>query len=80
MIHQGKTGGAHFSYLDAFVKKSQGSYAVGSSFTIADAALFCFLDLTQPALDDKLDAAYPDLQAYYKRIAELPELQSYRTE
>ena len=67
----------HFAYLDAFVKKSQGSYAVGNSFTIADAALFSYLDLVQPALTDRLAAAYPELLAYYKRITELPALQGY---
>ncbi|KAK9832562.1 hypothetical protein WJX84_000906 [Apatococcus fuscideae] len=77
---QGKAGGAHFSYLDAFIKKSQGSYAVGDTFTIADAAyaaLFCFLDIAQPAFTDKLSSTYPDLLAYYKRIAGLPALQEY---
>ncbi|KAK9818804.1 hypothetical protein WJX74_002063 [Apatococcus lobatus] len=74
---EGKTGGAHFSYLDAFIKKSQGSYAVGNTFTIADAALFCFLDIAQPALADKLSSTYPDLLAYYKQIAGLPAVQRY---
>ncbi|KAK9816206.1 hypothetical protein WJX74_004486 [Apatococcus lobatus] len=75
---QSKTAGAHFAYLDAYIRRSQGSYAVGDSFTIADAALFSFLhNVIQPTFGDKLAASYPDLQAHSKRIAELPVLKSY---
>lgn len=70
----------HFSYLDSFLKKNKGSYAVGDSFTIADAALFSLLQvmqMPQVALADKLTASYPDLMAYTKRITELPILKGY---
>ena len=81
-VIQGKTGGVHFSYLDSFIQKTPGSYAVGNLFTIADAALFSLMQvmqMPQVALADKLNASYPDLMAYTMQIAELPALKSYIT-
>ena len=78
VLVQGKTGGAHLSYLDAYIKRSQGSYAVGDSFTIADAALFSFLhNVIQLIFGHELAASYPDLLAYARRVAQLPALSSY---
>ena len=75
---QGKAGGAHFSFIDTFINNRQGSYAVGNTFTIADAALFSFLhNVIQPTYGNKLSASYPDLVAYINCIAELPSLRSY---
>ena len=74
---QEKNGGAHWALLDAVIKRNKGAYATGESPTIADAALFCLIQIALPVFEEKLTAAYPDLLAYYKRIAKLPTLQAY---
>lgn len=72
--------GAHMQYLNKLLARNVGSsFAVGASFTIADAQLFDIVDLhlRHAAFPAVMREKYPGLVAYYHGLAALPAIARY---
>jgi len=76
-----KNGGAHFVYLQNYLKRNENGegFIVGKHLSIADIQLFDIIDVHLRPCFATFDFAgeYPLLMAYHDRIAKLPKIAEY---
>eukprot|EP00301_Raphidiophrys_heterophryoidea_P005840 c12409_g1_i1.p1 GENE.c12409_g1_i1~~c12409_g1_i1.p1 ORF type:complete len:274 (+),score=56.39 c12409_g1_i1:60-824(+) len=75
-----QNGGAHFQYLENFLKRNSSSlYIVGSGLTVADLQVFDIVDLhlRHDGFPLLVRQRYPLLVAHHQGIAALPQIARY---
>eukprot|EP01060_Flectonema_neradi_P021731 TRINITY_DN29620_c0_g1_i1.p1 TRINITY_DN29620_c0_g1~~TRINITY_DN29620_c0_g1_i1.p1 ORF type:complete len:220 (+),score=32.73 TRINITY_DN29620_c0_g1_i1:38-697(+) len=78
-----KEGGIHkwISYIDSILSKSVSGYAVGDQLTMADLAIFTWIQAFRSGWLDGIPAncldQFPHIEAHRKLISNLPEVRSY---
>lgn len=76
-----RNGGAHFQFLENFLKRNNNgaAWAVGSAFSIADLQLFDIVDLhlREQLFPSEVREKFPLLTAHHDRVAGEPKIAAY---
>jgi glutathione S-transferase P len=72
-----RNAGAHFSYLANLIARTGDAFAVGSSLTVADIAIFDMVDMMLRIFGAKFEQIHPELTALHSKVAALPGIAAY---